>query len=80
VSTARFPVVAHLDGAGGVKPGTVEIDREAKTFRVRPKRSHRTYELPLSMVATMVCRQVILGESIERQKAKKAAKKTRAAA
>lgn len=80
MSTARFPVVAHLDGAGGTKQGTVEVDRETKMFRVRPKRSHRVYELPLAMVATMVCRQVIMGEAIEKQKAKKAARKARVAA
>lgn len=75
MSVARFPVVAHLDGAGGVKPGTVEIDRETKMFRVRPKRQHRVYELPLGVVATMVCRQVLIGEELDRRKAKKAARK-----
>ena len=60
--TARFPVTGVLDGAGGRKDGTVLIDRENKTFSVRPKRSHTTYTLTLGEVADMVCRSIILGK------------------
>lgn len=57
MSVAKFRVVGQLDGAGGMKEGTVEIDRATGTFRVRPLRSRTAYELPLKDVATWVCRQ-----------------------
>jgi len=79
MSVARFPVVAHLDGAGGKKKGTVEIDRDTNMLSVRPYRSHRTYDMPLEMVATMVCQRILTNEVMEKQRAKKAAKRSRAA-
>jgi hypothetical protein len=72
MSVARFTVYGTLDGAGGARPGTVEIDREAGIFRVRPYRSHTTYELPLSDVATWVCRQHQFAIVREEKRAKKA--------
>lgn len=74
MSVARFPVIGTLDGAGGRQKGTVEIDRETGDFHVRPFRRKRTYHLPLSTVATLVCKAVILGELREKQAAKKAKK------
>ncbi len=74
MSTARFPVVAALDGAGGKKEGTVSIDRETNTLSVRPKRSRRTYDMSLEAIATIVCRHVLMSEEQERR-AKKAFKR-----
>jgi hypothetical protein len=74
MSSARFPVVAHLDGAGGKKNGTVEIDRATNLVQVRPFRSRRTYDMTLEAVATIICRHVLMEESQEK-KARKAFKK-----
>lgn len=71
MTTARFPVNAHFDGAGGMQKGSVEIDRETKMFSARRHRSHRTYSMPLSVVADMVVRAIILSELAEKKKAKK---------
>jgi hypothetical protein len=57
VSVAKFRVVAQLDGAGGMKEGTVEIDRATGMMTVRPLRSRTAYEIPLKDAATWVCRQ-----------------------
>lgn len=61
MSIARFKVSGQLDGAGGLRPGTIEIDREAGTITVRPKRSHTTYTMTLGEVATFVCVNIIRG-------------------
>jgi hypothetical protein len=72
---ARFKVIDTLDNAGGVQKGTVEIDRTNNLLIVRPYRKHRTYTMPLGMVATMVCRRIILNELAEKRKAKANKKK-----
>lgn len=73
--TARFPVVGQLDGAGGNTRGTVLIDRDAGTFSVRPLRRREMYTLPLSVVATMVCKAIILGKLREKRALNKKPKK-----
>ena len=67
---ARFRVLAPLDMAGGAVAGTVEVDREAGTFSVRPLRRHRVYALPMAVVATMVCRAIVRAEEAEKRAAK----------
>ena len=62
MSTSRFEVTGALDSAGGVQDGTVLIDRDAKTFGVRVYKKRRIYTLPLSMVADMVVKSIILAE------------------
>ena len=57
MSTAKFRVRGQLDGAGGPKDGTVEINRETGVLTVRPLHSRTAYEVPLNDVATWVCRQ-----------------------
>jgi len=74
VTIARFPVTGSLDNASGRQKGTVEIDRETGDFHVRPFRRKRTYHMPLSVVATMVCKAIILDELHQKQAAKKAKK------
>lgn len=51
--------------------GTVIIDRGAGLFSVRPLRRHRTYTLPLSNVAEIVCSKVIKAEVAAKRAAKK---------
>lgn len=77
MTVARFPVVAHLDGAGGKKKGTVTIDRDTNLLSVRPHRSHRTYDMTLEAIATIVCRHVLMVEEQDRRAAKKPFKKHR---
>jgi len=72
---SRFKVVGTFDIAGGLQTATVEIDRVAGLFSVRPLRRRKTYVLPLSTVAAMVCRQIILAEHREKRAAKAAKKK-----
>jgi hypothetical protein len=62
MSTSRFAVTGALDGAGGVQDGTVLIDRVAKTFGVRVYNKRRIYMLPLSVVADMVVKSIIMAE------------------
>jgi hypothetical protein len=76
MSVARFNVFGLMTRARPEK-GTVEIDRTAKTFSVRPHRMHRTYTLNLDDVASFVVRTVIHAEVREKRAAKKAAKKGR---
>lgn len=70
MSVARFKVLGQLDGAGGLMPGTVEIDREAGLFSVRPHGRRKKYTLPLGAVATMVCQIIVRQELAERRAAK----------
>jgi hypothetical protein len=72
MTVARFPVTGTLDGAGARQRGTVSVDRETGMFSVRPFRRKRTYDMPLSVVASMVCRAIILDELRQRRTAKKA--------
>jgi hypothetical protein len=70
MSVAKFHITGTFDGAGGVKEGTVEIDRATGMFRVRPKHSRTAYELPLKDVATLVCRQHMYAVVREEKKAR----------
>lgn len=74
IRKSRFRVMGRLDRAAGVKEGTVVIDRGAWLFTVRPLRSRRVYELPLSTVADMVVLRVLKTEVFKRRM-EKAAKK-----
>lgn len=70
MSCSRFRVVARLDMASRQSAGTVTIDRVAGLFSVRPLRRHRVYELPLSTVAELVVRSIIMDEARELRRAK----------
>lgn len=50
--------------------GKVTIDRKAGLFTVRPKRRHRTFELPLGDVASFVVRSVIRAEVAAKKKSR----------
>lgn len=76
MSVARFDVLGLFTRVRPEK-GTVEVDRTAKTFSVRPYRAHRQYTMNLSDVASFVVRTVIRAEAAERKAAKKAARKAR---
>jgi hypothetical protein len=73
--TARFRVLGQLDMAGGYVAGTVEVDRDAATFGVRPLRRHRVYVLPLAVVATMVCQAIVRAELREKLARKRKGKR-----
>ena len=66
---AHFRVVARMDNAGGTQEGTVTVDRDAGLVSVRPLRGRRTYTMPLSMVADMICQRIILNEVHDARKA-----------
>ena len=68
---ARFKVSGRLDGAGGLRQGTVLIDRASGLLHVRPLRRRRVYTMPLSMVADMVCQRIITNELYEKRAAAK---------
>jgi hypothetical protein len=71
MSIARFRVYGRMDRAGGGKAGTVEIDRGAETFAVRPHRSRRAYTVSLSLVADIVIEKILKAEVREKEAAKK---------
>lgn len=73
---ARARVVARFDRSVPCE-GTVTMDRAAGLLTVRPLRSRRTFELPLSVVADMVVLRVVRFELAEAKKAKAALKKAR---
>jgi hypothetical protein len=73
MSVAKFKVYGTLDGAGGMKKGTFEIDRNTGVVTVRPYRSHTVYEALLNNLATTVCKQG-LGVVREEKKERKAAR------
>jgi hypothetical protein len=62
--------MGQLDGAGGARKGTVIIERSAGLLHVRPFRRKRVYTMPLSMVADMVCKRILLNEAAERRAAR----------
>lgn len=77
MSVARFKVVARLDMASRETAGTVTIDRSAGVFSVRPLRKRRGYMLPLTEVASMVCRAIIAAEARQQRAEKKAKRRAR---
>jgi hypothetical protein len=72
VSTAHFEVLATLDRAGAAVKGTVSIDRETGMISVRPRGSRRTYDMPLSTVATLICKAIIIDDVKQKKIARKA--------
>lgn len=71
---SRFKVYGSLDRAGRLVSGTVEIDRKAETFTVRPKRSRKVYTTNLSLVADIVVERIIKAELREKAREKAKAK------
>lgn len=69
---ARFRVFGRFDVAGGIQEATVTVDRDTKTFKVRPLRRHRSYDLDLATVAAIVCQRIISMEVREKRAARKA--------
>lgn len=65
---ARFRIVGRLDGA---TQGTVEIDRAAGLFTVRPFRRRKTATLPLVTVAEMVLWRIARADAAEKRAARK---------
>lgn len=72
MSRSRYRVMGRLDGAGGVRVGTVTIDRTTGILEVRPLRRRRVFSMPLSTVADMVCRAIVVAEVREKRAAKRA--------
>lgn len=72
MSIARFKTIGQFDQSY-MQHGTVEVDRDHNLISVRPKGRRRTYTLPLSAVAEIICWKVIRAELAEkkRQKANK---------
>mgnify|MGYP001564365114 CR=1 FL=1 len=68
---ARLRVIGRFDAASRTQEATVEIDRAALLFSVRPLRRRRTYVLPLATVAEIVCQRIIKAEVAERLAAKR---------
>lgn len=77
MSVARFKVrqAVPMDDASKPQTATVEVDRAAELFTVRPFRRRRAYTLPLNRVAQMVVRGILLAERLEHGRTKAAAKR-----
>ena len=78
MSVARARVAGRFD-AGRLQEATVTVDRRRLLFSVRPLRRRRAYELPLALVAEMVCLRVIRFElaraaALKRSKGKRKAR------
>lgn len=76
MSVARFKTIGQFDQSY-VQSGTVEIDRDANLISVRPKGRRRTYTLPLSTVAEIICWRVIRAELLEKKREKAKNRKLR---
>lgn len=68
MSVARARIYWRFDGTS---EATVEIDRSAQLFSVRPLRRRRAYVYPLSVVAQIVCERIIKAEAAEKRAARK---------
>jgi len=68
---ARFEVFERLDMASVPQRGTLTIDRQSGLCEVRPLRRRRTFALPLSYVARMICRHVTMAELAEKRATKR---------
>ncbi len=55
------------------------VDRDTKVFKVRPLRRRRSYDLDLATVAKLVVQRIIIAEFREKQAAKKARRRRKAA-
>lgn len=75
MTTARFTVYWNFDRT---TQGTVEIDRQVGTFRVRPYKRRTSYELPLAFVAQIVAERCIKAEVLKKRLEKARAKKEKA--
>lgn len=76
MAIARFKTMGQFDQSY-LQSATVEIDRAADLISVRPKGRRRTYTLPLSAVAEIICWRVIRAELIQKKREKTLAKKMR---
>jgi hypothetical protein len=74
MSIARFRVSGRLDSASRYQEGTVTVERNSGLFVVRPLRRRRTYTLPLSTVAEIVCQRIIRAEVTSKKAERKARK------
>lgn len=76
MSIARFKTSGKFDKSC-IQEGTVEIDRDKGLISVRPKGRRRTYTLPLSAVAELICWKVINAEVVETKREKAIERKLR---
>ena len=76
MAIARFKTTGQFDQSY-IQAGTVEVDRDANLISVRPKGRRRTYTLPLSTVAEIICWRVIRAELLEKKREKAKNKKFR---
>lgn len=75
MTIAKFAVVGGHRAFNGVSEATVFINRATGILTVRPKRQHRTYELPLADVAQRMVERILIAEAQAKVKAKKAKRK-----
>jgi hypothetical protein len=66
----HFRVCGRLDMASRPQYGTVTVQRagDSDLFHVRPLHRRRVYTLPLSTVAEMVVRTIVMAEVRERRR------------
>ena len=74
MAIARFKTIGQFDQSY-IQNATIEIDRNADLISVRPKGRRRTYTLPLSAVAEIICWRVIRAELLEKKREKARNKK-----
>lgn len=68
---ARARVVGRFLLASRPTEATVEIDRGAGLFSVRPLRSRRVFTLPLALLAEICVQRIIRQEIAERKAARR---------
>lgn len=56
MSQVHIKVKAQFDSAGGMKDGTITINRETGEVVVRQLRARRAYHSSLRAIANMVCK------------------------
>jgi hypothetical protein len=74
VRPARARVMGRFDSASALQQATVTIQRvngAGGLFSVRVFHKRRQYELPLGVVAEMVCQRIIKGEVFQARLAKR---------
>lgn len=70
---SKFRVCVRLDMASRPTYGTVAVERagDSDLFHVRPLRRRRVYTLPLSSVAEMVVRSIVMAEVRQKRAARR---------
>lgn len=71
MSKTRIRIQANLEQPWKLQDATIEIDRGARTFTIRPLRSRRTYTMDLGTLSELIVRKHQIAEAAQLRAEKK---------